>query len=107
MRTFTNPRFGETTALRVKITESDGTSFTLSSATVTIKSAAGAVIRNAVAATVDNVSDPKRCYYLETFSAGNGYAESTVYTATFSLVTSDGYTEKFEGTFLLESANDA
>lgn len=96
--------FGETTALRVSMADNDGNTFTISSGTVTIKDAAGTVKRNAVATTVDDTN--KRVYYLETFSTANGYAAGTKYTATFKVVTSDGYTEKFEGTFVVKAAND-
>lgn len=101
----TNPIFGETTALRVGMADTDGAAFTISSATVTIKAAsAGTVIRNGVAATTDDTN--KRVYYVEDFSTANGYAEGTKYTATFKIVTSDGYEEKFEGDFVVKNAND-
>ena len=101
----TNPIFGETTALRVSMADTDGAAFTIASATVTIKEAsAGTVIRNGVAATVDDTN--KRVYYVEAFSTANGYAEGSKYVATFSIVTSDGYEEKFEGDFVVKSAND-
>lgn len=102
----TNPIFGETTALRVSMADVDGQSFTVSSGTLTVKNEAGTSLRSAVACTVDNDSTPARVYYIETFSAANGYAENAKYTATFKIVTSDAYTEKFEGTFLVKAAND-
>ena len=96
--------FGETTALRVSMADNDGNTFTISSATVTIKDAAGTALRSAGACTVDDTN--KRVYYIETFSTANGYVEGTKYTATFKVVTADGYTEKFEGTFVVKAAND-
>lgn len=106
MGTFpTNPIFGETTALRVSMADTDGDGFTISSATITIKAVSDdTVIRNGVAATVDNVK--KRVYFDEEFTAANGYEEETAYTATFRILTSDGYIEKFESDFIVEPAND-
>ena len=96
------PIIGGVTELAVAITEHWGTTFTLSSATITITTLDGTVIRNAVSATVDNTSTPKRAYYKETFAAGTSstsYYADTDYLVSFRLVTSDGYTEAFEGKF--------
>ena len=101
-----NPIFGETTALRCAIEDTDGAAFTIASATITIKASDGTVKRNAVSCTVDNTSSPKRVYYVETFSTVNGYAEGATYIATFKITTSDGYVEKAEFTFTVKAAND-
>lgn len=105
MAKFPNPIFGEVTQIGVEITERDAASFTITSATVTIKNySSGTAVRTATACSVDNTL--KRVYLLETFNAATGYTEGSSYKATFKVVMSDGSTEKYEGTFTVLAAND-
>lgn len=97
--------FGEKTDLCVQATERDGTAFTISAATVTIKNTStGTATRTAVSCTLDNTN--LRASYLETFSAANGYAEDTTYTVTFKLTMSTAHIEKYEGRVTVNAAND-
>ena len=100
---YPNPRFGETTEIGCTFTERDGTAFTISSATVTIKTADGTgTRRSAVSATVSGAN----VYYIEAFSLANGYVAGTLYKATFAATIAVGgttYVEKHEDTFLLLS----
>lgn len=89
--------FGSKARIGCGTTEHDAQTFTVSSVTVTIKSAAGTVLRNAV--TASSATPPTGSgrsgydvYYVETFTAANGYAEGTDYIATFTLTLSCGGT---------------
>lgn len=89
--------FGSRCRLGANTTEHDGQTFTVSSVTVTIKSLSGTVLRNAV--TASSATPPAGSgrtgfdvYYVETFTAANGYAEDTDYIATFTLTLSCGGT---------------
>ena len=75
--------FGEHEDIIATVTEREGVTCTLDSATVTIKSVAGIVIRDDVACSVDDTTSPKEAWYHETFSTANGYVEDTEYVATF------------------------
>jgi len=80
------PLFGEKCDyLRVKVTDRYST-LDIDSATVTIKSLTGAVLRNAVAATV---SSPY-AFYVETYNGTNGYAEEADYVATVRVTCDNG-----------------
>jgi hypothetical protein len=95
--------FGETTDLCAEWTERDDAAFTISSATVTVADDAGTHIVNGAAATVDNVSDPPRCFYLETFDAAGGYVSGESYLVTFSAVMSTGHTKRHTYTITLKA----
>ena len=100
------PKFGETTEIGATFTERDGTAFTITAATVTIvASSGGTALRDDVAATVSGGT----VYYIETFSAANGYEEDVEYTATFKATISLGgttYVEKHEDIFTVEGVAD-
>jgi hypothetical protein len=107
MSTFKAALFGgKPGVLRVSIEEHDGSSFTITAATCTIISAAGTKLRDAVSASIDNSSTPKRAYYQETFNAANGYTEGETCTVVFVLTTSDGYIEPYQGTINILSRAD-
>ena len=97
-----SPHFGETTQLYCEIESRDGETFTLVSATVTITNSTGTKLRNNVAASVDNDSDPPRAYYSETFTAANGYTEGELCKAMFRVVIGSNV-EIHEDSFVVES----
>lgn len=105
MAKFPNHIFGTVRQIGAEITERDAASFTITSATATIKHAStGATVRSNTACTADNTL--KRVYLQETFNATTGYTEGGSYRATFKVVMSDGSVEKYEGTFTVLPAND-
>lgn len=98
-----NRKWGATQDLTVEVTERRGGTATVSSATITIKSTAGAAIRSAVACTIDT----PRAYYTETFSTGNAYTEGAEYDALFLVTMSDSQIIPYELRFKVESVNNA
>ena len=98
--------FGETTDLAVSVTERDGSSFTISAGTITIKNTAtGVATRTAQNCTLDQTN--LRASYQETFSTANGYVAGQTYTATFKLTMSTAHVEKYEARVVVMAANDA
>ena len=91
--------FGQKDRLGCTFKDADGSTFTISSATITVvKASDSTVIRNAVSCTVSTAN----CYYIEQFSAANGYAADTRYYASIvAQITagSEAYIGKFEGEF--------
>jgi hypothetical protein len=99
-------KFGETSEIGATFTERDEAAFTIAGATVTIiPSAGGSPLRDGVTAEVDGSS----VYYIDSFTAANGYAEDTEYIATFKATIVLGgttYVEKHEDTFVVEAVAD-
>lgn len=83
-----NPYFGERsdTKLRLRVTDRYGT-LDIDSATVAITRVdTGAVVRSATSCIVDS----PYVYYVESFTAANGYAEGLNYCATFRITMNNG-----------------
>ena len=104
---FKDVLFGEKTELRIRITERDSASFTITGATVTITDSDGTKLRDGVTATVDAPD----VYYVETFSATNSYTEGATYTVTFKVTitptgSSETLIEKYEDTVLVQAVAD-
>lgn len=103
MAGFEDVFFGETTELGVLVTERDNEDFTITSAALSVATMADAVFRSALACTVDG----RRTYYLETFSAANGYAEDTEYQAQIDVTISCGgqtWVRCYFGTFRVKAS---
>lgn len=106
MASFDTVRIDEKVDLEVQISERDGGTFTVTSATITVLNPAGTAVRSAVAASVDDTN--KRAYYTETFSTANGYVADTDYSVVFAVtLTQNASTRirRFAGSLRVKGAN--